>query len=209
MKLTALTLLLAALVVAAPAWAQSPEPSVVAFTSPMTTPFTVGGATFPDDCRASTFGSGGWNGGGYLRVPCYSQRIDFSSPQSLVELFVRAPQGAADLRVRLCGPQFCDGDEIASRTFTPAPTAWTPIILGSPTGTADVHHVLVSVPFESLQVPVDIDDVTFSPTSDQPDTTISRPSSASMAFGTNHPLGGSSRAASTAPGSPPAPARSR
>ena len=203
MRFAALTLVLAAFVVAAPAWAQSPPPTVVTFESqPYAATFTA-----PPACPPELVLAGGRDGGRFLRVPCGNPQVQirFAAPQSLVELFVRAPQGGGDLFVTACGPQLCDGDEIARRTLTPAPSAWTPVVIGDPTGAATVHDVFVSVPGEvSLQPPVDVDDVSFSQTSDQPDTSIS-PAADSMAFGTNHPLGGSFACAFDGAGLAPCP----
>jgi hypothetical protein len=193
MRLAALTLTLAALV-AGPAWAQSsPPPSVVAFTTPEATPFTVGEASFTSfNCRGTTFGGGGRDEGGYLHVPCARALVSFDQPQSLVELFVRAPDGAPELRVSLCDPQLCDGPVIASHSITPAPTGWTAVVLADPTGAATAHNVLVEAVTESTLVSVDIDDLSFSTTTDQPDTDI-RSRVGGFDLITNHPLGGSFR----------------
>jgi hypothetical protein len=188
MRLAALTLVLAALAVAAPAWAQSPAPSVVTFAAPVSdTMFDS-----PPACPTAIVATGGRDGGPFLRVPCGipQLRIVFSAPQSLVELFVRAPDGGETLIVTACGPQSCDGDEIAREQITPAPPGWSPVIIRNPTGAATIYSVSVDVPGLSVQPRVDIDDVSFSPSSDNPDTNItSRVGGFDLT--TNHPLGGS------------------
>jgi hypothetical protein len=175
-----------ALVVAAPASAQSP--TAITFMERQTTPIVQGGATFDDgQCGSSTVAPGGRDGGPYLRVVACegSPRLDiaFDAPQALVELFVRV-QGTAALRVRACGPQLCDGDEVTRVQLAPPPTAWTPIPLAAPAG-ATIYHVIL----DAGPGTIDIDDVSFSTTADQPDTQIG--AGPPFTLTSSHPLGGS------------------
>jgi hypothetical protein len=177
---------LVALVVAAPASAQSPV--AVTFTERQTTPFTTAGATFDTgQCPSSTVAAGGRDGGSYLNVvACPSvPRLDisFAAPQALAELFVRV-HGTAALRLLACGPQFCDGDEIARVQLNPPPTDWIPVQLVAPGGAAIYHLIIDAGPGT-----IDVDDVSFSTAADQPDTQIG--AGPPFPLVTNHPLGGS------------------
>jgi hypothetical protein len=172
MKLAALTLALAAFVVAAPAWAQ--VPSVVPFAPGQTTPLNAGDVSISDsECTSSTVPSGGRDGGPYLHLNCASPQINFRQRQGLVELFVRLPFGG-EVTLHACAEFACD---LASQTVTG--TEWTPVVLVAP-GIEYVQRVFTSSVNE-----FDLDDIAYSPSSDNPETAISP----SLEITSTHPFG--------------------
>lgn len=171
MRLAALTLVLAALV-AAPAWAQAPPPTLVTFEG---SPFETGGARFEDgaECQTVTARDDGWNGGAHWNVLCEYADIVLPSPQAIVELFVRAPQGG-EVELAACGVMVCD--LATARVSGPV---WQPVVLAAP----GIHSVVAA---PTISGGFGIDDVAFSPV-DQPDTTIAL-EGAGVRFGSSHPL---------------------
>jgi hypothetical protein len=178
-----LAVLVAAVVLAAPAHAQTPAPTVVTFAQGFDP------NQFTSNCSAAVVDSDGRDGGPFLRIPCGNPQLRILLPAraNIVELFVRAPQGGSNLSVRACDPQFCDGPVVDTADIAPAPTGWTPVILTDPTGQSRIDNVLVEVPGLSVTPPLDIDDVSFSPF-DQPDTTVG--AGPPFGLGINSPLGG-------------------
>jgi hypothetical protein len=175
-----LAVLVAAAVVAAPARAQTPAPTVVTFADSPTTPFTHGDATFDAECQSPTVASGGWDGGPYLHLPCAYPFMTFARAQAVVEFFVRLPVGG-DVTFRACRGETCD---VASQRVA-GTTAWTPVTLAATDGAATIDFV-DSAPNVSINE-MDLDDVSFSPF-DQPDTSILGGPPFQLAI--NSPLGG-------------------
>ncbi|WP_028065809.1 thrombospondin type 3 repeat-containing protein [Solirubrobacter soli] len=148
-----LAALVAAVVLAAPARAQTQAPTVVTFVDPVS----------PNDypgCEQVT--SGGRDGGAYLTCRP-STGINLSSPQRLVEFFVRAP-GSAALTITPCAATAC-GTPLTRDQDTPD---WLPVQLEDPS--ADIARVMISA--SGTEGSVNLDDVSYSPF-DQPDTTVS------------------------------------
>ena len=214
MRLAALTLVLAALRRRRAGVGAVAAADVVAFTSrrPRRSPWQRDvHRRLPGPRRSAP--AGGRDGGRYLRVPCGSpQRIRLrraAEPRRVVRA------GAAGRRRPVaCGLRAAvlrrRRDRAAARS-TPAPTAWTPVVLGDPTGAADASpRVRRGAVRGSLQAagrhrrrdvladlrPARHDDHPASPTR--------------STFGTNHPLGGSFGCGfDGAAARRPAPARSR
>jgi hypothetical protein len=180
-----LAVLAAAAVLAAPARAQTPAPTVVTFDSG----FDADVFDSPPACPPAIVGSGGRDGGPFLHIPCGNPQLRIRLPAAarVVEFFVRAPQGGTDVSARACDIQFCDGPVIDTQDITPAPTGWTPIVLEDLTGASRIDNVLVTVEPFSAPPPLDVDDLSFSPF-DQPDTAILSGPPFQLAI--NSPLGG-------------------
>jgi hypothetical protein len=161
-----LATLVAAVLLAAPARAQTPAPTVATFDGGPPT------GMFDTRCAGDVVASDGWNGGAFWRALCPNSdlRIQVQPAARVVEFFVRTPQGGGTLEIRACGTSLCDGDEIEELT-RPAATGWTAVVLEDRTGGARIANVLISVPMGSADAVLDIDDISYSPY-DQPDTTI-------------------------------------
>ena len=184
-----LATLVAAVVLAAPARAQTEPPTVVTFESG----FDPNQFDSPPACPGAIVAAGGRDNGPFLRIPCGMPqvRIRLLATANIVEFFVRAPQGGGNLFVTACDLTFCDGGpDIDTATVTPAPSGWTPIILTDSTGRARIDNVLIQIPGETPGPPLDIDDVSFSPF-DQPDTIVG--AGPPFPLGINSSLGGSFR----------------
>ena len=90
MRLAALTLVLAAFVVAAPAWAVAPLPWWPFAGPGRALRFNAGDVSISDsECTSSTVPSGGRDGGPYLHLNCASPQINFT-PASRARRVVRA-----------------------------------------------------------------------------------------------------------------------
>jgi hypothetical protein len=174
-----LAVLVAAVVLAAPARAQTPAPTVATFEAVASSPSPVGAATFSSECRGPTGVPGGWNGGGYWNLPCAYPFITFSQPQRIVEFFARVPAGSSTTFVA-CAMERCD---LASQPVTGS-DQWTPVVLDAGSAVIDT----ISSEGSSSLNEMDIDDFSFSPV-DQPDTTIG--AGPPFPMGINSPLGGS------------------
>ena len=139
-----LAALVAAVVLAAPARAQTPAPTVETFAVAASTRTS---STSPQACPAAIVAAGGRDGGPFLRVPCGSPQLRLRLPATanIVEFFVRAPQGGRHaLRRPRATSTFCDGDRtIDTATIAPAPSDWTPIVLTDSTGAARIDNVVV------------------------------------------------------------------
>ena len=138
MRLAALTLLLAALV-AAPgvgAVAAAERGHASARRCPTR------GSTRRTACPTAIVATDGRDGGPYLRVPCGPRSCGSTSARRRASSSCSCarPQGGSELLVTSCGPKICDGDEIARQTLTPAPTAWTPVVLGDADRRRDGRH---------------------------------------------------------------------
>jgi hypothetical protein len=165
-----LAALVAAVVLAAPARAQTPSPTVVTFADPVS----------PNDYPGcEPVASGGRDGLHYLTCRT-STGIELGSPQRLVELFVRAP-GSSGLDIQACS-DICSTpyDSVARNADTPD---WIPVQLED--AGARITRVLVSA--RGTEGGVEIDDVSYSPF-DQPDTTVS--AGPPFGLGINSRLGG-------------------
>ncbi|MDA0161733.1 thrombospondin type 3 repeat-containing protein [Solirubrobacter ginsenosidimutans] len=177
------TLMAATFVVAAPARAQTPAPTVATFDGGPPT------GMFDGTCAGDVVASGGRDGGPFWRAQCPSGplRIHLSAPSRLVEFFVRSPQGADSMLIQACAADQCSEGTIDERTARPAPTTWTPVVLQDSTGAARITIVTVSAFVGSAPTATDVDDISFSPF-DQPDTTIGE--GPPFPLGINSPLGG-------------------
>jgi hypothetical protein len=164
----------AVLAVAAPAQAQlEPPPTVISFEDGQPPPVRSGDGELPaTDCGDEIL-SGGWNDGTYVELGCaFSRFLSFSSPQAIVEFFVRVPADTTET-FRACDPQQCTG---VSQTVAGDGT-WQPVVLDA--GAATIHSVERLSP-SSENFALELDDVAFSRVR-QPDTAIS--GATSFAFG--------------------------
>ncbi len=177
----ALAVLAGLLLFAAPASAQSPAPSVVTFanTFPMS-PFTESGATFDGECGVDRIAKGGRDDGPHLYLECGFPTITFQQPQALVELFVRMPAGDTAF-FSACGSEACD---LALQQVN-STGEWTTVVLAAP----GIQRVIANPGAASTNV-MELDDVTFSTTADQPDTQIGG-SGPPFTLTSSSPLGGS------------------
>jgi len=175
-----LAVLAAAAVLAAPARAQTPAPTVVTFEQPVSPNDFIG-------CELAQPAQGGRDNGPFLRTTCGdSLRALFSTPQRVVAFFVRVPEGASQLDIDACPVGTCDaGPAIATKTLSPAPTEWTAVHLADPNGAATIGDVFMIARESSIDI--ELDDVSYSPF-DQPDTSILSGPPFQLAI--NSPLGG-------------------
>ncbi len=166
------------LLVAAPASAQSPSVVTFANSFPMS-PFTESGATFDGECGADRIAKGGRDGGPYLYLECGLPTITFQQPQALVELFVRMPAGDT-ASFSACDGETCDLalQQVNSRG------EWTTVVLAA----AGIQRVIANPGAASTNV-MELDDVSFSTTAEQPDTQIGG-AAPPFTLTSSHPLGG-------------------
>jgi hypothetical protein len=165
-----LAALVAAVVLAAPARAQTPSPTVVTFAVPA-------GDIDYTGCQG-TAPSGGRDNGAYLACGARAQ-LFLPAGQRLVELFVHSPDSTS-IVVDACPPETCSLP-ITSATVDPSVQQWTPVILEDP------NAGIASVQITARGNLLDIDDLSFSPV-DQPDTTVG--AGPPFGLGINSPLGG-------------------
>jgi len=165
--------LVAFFALAAPARAQlAPAPSVVKFDAGDRTPIDQAGAHVNAECGGTGTSSGGWDTGSYLPLECSGFWTDFDTPQAVVELWVRVPDGTPPVTLRACRNN--DGcSELASATV-PANGRWTPVILATKDGSATIDRIEDVFVMSSASTNYDVDDITFSTVS-QPDTAVSGP----------------------------------
>jgi hypothetical protein len=166
-----LAALVAAVVLAAPARAQTQAPEVVTFAGP------VNPNEFPG---CESVASGGRDGGPYLTCGTTVQ-IQLGERLRLVELFVRSPD-SSEVVVDVCPPETCSVP-ITSATVDPSVREWTPVFL------EDRDSGIASVRITARGNILGVDDLSFSPF-DQPDTTIG--AGPPFPLGINSPLGASS-----------------
>jgi hypothetical protein len=172
MRLALLTVL-AAVILAAPARAQVPPPTVITFDGGVT---SAGDGTVSPECPLP-MSSGGRDGGAYLGSDCFGLFIGFRQPQRLVQFFARVPSGGS-ATFEACGGEVCD---LADATVSS--TDWTPVFLDAGAATIDTVRTFQDTSTNA----VDIDDVSFSPV-DQPDTAVGPGPPFALAI--NSPLGG-------------------
>ena len=138
-----------------------------------------------------TVATGGRDGGPFLQ-PCGSRvRSSLDEPQAIVEFFVRAPADAAGHRRLSCGA--CSMPLATVRRNGRRPDAWTPVVLADRPAARRSTTSSISA---RRGRGVDIDDVSFSPV--RPAGHDDQRRAAVRASASTHPLGGSSRCASTA-----------
>jgi hypothetical protein len=159
-----LAAVVAFLVMAAPAAAQTPAPTVMTFQGGV---MTAGDGTLDPQC-AQPMPSSGRDGGPYVTLGC-GMYLGFEQPQRTVEFFTRAPAGAS------VDFQACFGESCAISQTVVGSGNWEAVVLAA--SDASIDRVLT----RGTQ-PIDVDDIAFSP-EDQPDTTVS----ANLEFASTHP----------------------
>lgn len=180
MRRLALIAALAALALPARAWALD-QPRFVTFSEP-------GAPSYPDlsldesepTLCGFSLGPGGYDGGTFLidtcdssAPPSFTLNFDGGQPplggQHMVELWVRTvggnPSGGpTSLTIEACP---CGYGAIDSKTYSPAPTAWTQVVLQDAPGQSGIQSVVL----DNFSGELDVDDFAAS-TTPEPDTAI-------------------------------------
>jgi hypothetical protein len=169
-KRTVVAALLAAVALAAPAQALEPSPQIYTWETPPTSGVDVDYCESPPTLVAS----GGFDGGPYLTDDnCPRPFLQFPQPQTLVQVYVRSGAQTVggipnEFRLEACGPNFCNGDVLATQVLPSPVPNWMPVVLRSPRDAPAIVYVIMT----SNRIPADIDDLAFSVSANQPDTEI-------------------------------------